>query len=72
MSERNRAWRRRQGRKFLVKIRETKDWLSRAVTERLLEHRAPTKEVKPHAPGKLTHAQEMRLQGKIVSDLGDA
>lgn len=56
----------------MTKIRDTKNWLSRVVTERLEESRASKQEVKPHAHGKLTYAQSLRLKGQLNADVADA
>ncbi len=72
MKSRNRAWRRRQARRVLAKISETKAWLLNTVQKRNGEKPMPVPDLKVHEHGKLTAVQEKRLQHKLKAQLADA
>ena len=62
MKDRTRAWRRKQSRRIVTKIENTKAWILNTVQKRTGERPAPLAEAKPHKHGKLTRIQELRLQ----------
>jgi len=71
MTDRNRAWRRRQDRLTSWKAEESKQWMSHEV---LTAGRGPgdhTAVQKQHQHGKLTHAQDLRLNHSLSTQLAD-
>lgn len=68
MTERSRAWRRRNARRILAKVQETKEWLFSRFQD---DSEKPTKKTKKHRPGKLTPIQDMRLNWSMNQDLAD-
>ncbi len=70
-STRTRAWRRKQTRRIVTKLALSADWLMRPLQKRKAERPAPLPGAKPHAPGKLTLAQERRQSWRLANDLGD-
>lgn len=72
MTDRTRAWRRKQARRIVNKIEATKSWLLKPVQKRKAEKPAPVAGAKPHSHGKLTKIQETRLQlylnGQLLDD----
>ncbi|HLO98889.1 MAG TPA: hypothetical protein VK171_09875 [Fimbriimonas sp.] len=71
MKDRTRAWRRKQSRRIVTKIENTKTWILKTVQKRKAERPAPLAEAKPHQHGKLTHIQEVRLQLFLNQQLQD-
>jgi hypothetical protein len=71
MKDRTRAWRRKQSRRIVTKIENTKTWILNTVQKRKADRPAPLAEAKPHKHGKLTHIQELRLQLYLNHQLAD-
>lgn len=71
MKDRTRAWRRKQTRRIVNKIENTKKWILNTVQKRTAERPAPLAEAKPHKHGKLTRIQEVRLQLYLNHQLAD-
>jgi hypothetical protein len=67
MSNRDRAWRRRTSRIVAEREQDTQDWLGlqKQTTPKPFSHH------KQHRPGKLTQAQDLRLNGQLLSDSAD-
>ena len=71
MKLRNRAWRRKEGRRIVQKIAHTASWLSETVQKRKADRPAPVPGAKPHAHGKLTLIQHKRDAWRLNSELRD-
>ena len=71
MKDRTRAWRRKQSRRIVTKIENTKTWIMNTVQKRTGERPAPLAEAKPHKHGKLTHIQDLRLEVYLSNQLSD-
>lgn len=68
MTDRNRAWRRRQSRLIEAKVQQSKDWLKRQFAAD--KGTSPAGE-KRHRPGKLTHVQQLRSDWSTYQQLAD-
>jgi hypothetical protein len=66
-----RAWRRKQARRVVLRIEETKSWLLNTVQKRKAERAAPVAGAKPHDHGKLTKMQEIRMQLSLNQQMRD-
>ena len=65
MIDRTRAWRRRNSRRVLAKVKATRDWL-------VNQFDATGKKVeRPHRPGKLTQAQKLRQKWATIGEVRD-
>jgi hypothetical protein len=71
MKDRTRAWRRKQTRRIVTKIENTKTWILNTVQKRKADRPAPLAEAKPHKHGKLTRIQELRLQLYLNHEMAD-
>jgi hypothetical protein len=72
MIQRDRAWRRRKARIVLRREDETKEIAFRPRDETEVKHGAhDPKRDKPHRPGALTHAQDLRLQSALAQAEAD-
>lgn len=73
MINRDRAWRRKAGRRSAKQFKETKEWL-KAQVEKLdigRKRKLEKGERKQHRHGKLTHAQDLRLRWALGQELAD-
>ena len=71
MTNRTRAWRRKQTRRVVAKIEDTKEWLLKTVQKRKADRPAPVPGAKEHKHGNLTKIQELRLQVYVNQQLLD-
>ena len=71
MTNRTRAWRRKQTRRVVAKIEDTKVWLLKTVQKRKADRPAPVPGAKEHKHGNLTKIQELRLQVYVNQQLLD-
>ena len=65
MIDRTRAWRRRNTRRVVAKVKATRDWL---MTQ--FDSKDPKAEI-PHRPGKLTKAQGLRQKWATIGEVQD-
>ena len=70
-SDRTRAWRRKQTRRVVAKLKASADWLMRPIQKRKADRPAPLAGAKPHAQGKLTRVQDERQTWRLANDLRD-
>lgn len=71
MKDRSRAWRRKQSRRIVNKIEQTKEWLLKPLQKRKADKPSPMPGAKPHAHGKLTKIQQLRLEMYLNSQMND-
>ncbi len=71
MTNRTRAWRRKQTRRVVAKIDDTKQWLLKTVQKRKADRPAPVPGAKEHKHGNLTKIQELKLQVYVNQQLLD-
>lgn len=71
MTNRTRAWRRKQTRRVVAKIEDTKEWLLKTVQKRKADRPAPVPGAKEHKHGNLTKIQELKLQVYVNQQLLD-
>lgn len=71
MENRTRAWRRKQTRRVVAHVQETKQWLLKTVQKRKADRPAPVPGAKEHKHGNLTKIQELRLQVYVNQQMLD-
>ena len=71
MKLRNRAWRRKEARRIVQRVKTTASWLSDTIQKRKADRPAPLAAAKPHAHGKLTMFQQKRDAWRLNTELRD-